>query len=100
MQQQKMLPSHKVFLSCLLMFFIYGFQAPSVLDQNLMLKDSSIHQFKLLFYCYYCFHDIHFVLALSGPLDSETFSFSMEPQLRQLGLPTELKKGKNALRCI
>jgi len=29
----------------------------------------------------------------AGPLATETFSFSMEPQLRQLGLPTELKKG-------
>ncbi|XP_065063121.1 mRNA turnover protein 4 homolog [Rhopilema esculentum] len=28
-----------------------------------------------------------------GPLDPEDFSFSMEPQLRQLGLPTELRKG-------
>lgn len=36
---------------------------------------------------------VYYINLLIGPLSK--FPHSMEPQLRQLGLPTELKKGKS-----
>ena len=58
----------------------------------------------ILLACFFCFitpssmvyvTDFHIVLAnLSGP--QEQFIHSMDPQLRQLGLPTSLKKGIQA----